>query len=174
MATKTTKPKKKSGGKKKTTSALAKRDSDVIQGDTFEKELEVVVDPPVLSRKEKRLAKAMAEKRHEMDEINTKTQPHREEVKKLTKEIDSLVADIENGTEKRPVPCHELRDFKRNVIRTIREDTGKQIDERAMTAEDRELTFDDKSKIDGGDDNDTGEGKSDVVDGADDDPDAND
>jgi len=134
-----------------------------LTGPSFHKDLEVAVDPIAISRKEKRLAKAMAEKRHEMDQINTKVQPHRAQIKLLDKEIDALVADIENGTEKRPVACHEIRDFNRNVIRTVREDNGKLIDERAMTAEDRELEFGDQGRIESeGDDGDADDGAGDV------------
>jgi hypothetical protein len=68
----------------------------------------------------------------------------------LLEEVTSLLsAIISTGSEEREVECEVRRDYLRGKVTTLRSDTGEQIDERIMTADERqELMFAEKEARD--------------------------
>jgi len=58
---------------------------------------------------------------------------------KAQREVRSeLAVVIDSGTERRDVRCVWIEDFSKNCFRLIRQDTGEEVDTRAMTAADRQ------------------------------------
>jgi hypothetical protein len=68
----------------------------------------------------------------------------------LLEEVTSLLsAIISTGTEEREVECEVRRDYVHGKVTTFRTDTGEQIDDRIMTADERqELMFAEKESRD--------------------------
>ena len=76
-------------------------------------------------------AALVEEKKAQDAEINGKI--------KLSKEITrKLSGNIATKTEDREVECDQTKDFERGIVTTFRSDTGEQVDQRAMTAEERQ------------------------------------
>lgn len=63
-----------------------------------------------------------------------------------------LAGVIDSGTERRDVRCVWIEDFAKNCYRLIRQDTGLEIDTRAMTAADRQEPIGFEGDDDGADD----------------------
>lgn len=60
------------------------------------------------------------------------------DINRAKKERARLGHVIDSGEEPRMVRCHWQEDFAKNVWRLVRQDTGEQVDTRAMTADDRQ------------------------------------
>src|SRR6185295_19803313 len=59
-------------------------------------------------------------------------------IKQLEADIRLLSAEIRDETTDRLVQCEERKDFARNAVETVRLDTNEKIDERPMTALERQ------------------------------------
>lgn len=59
------------------------------------------------------------------------------EIRKQQKLRKELAHTIDRGSEEREVECTWVEDFPKNVFRLKRNDTGKEVDTRPMTADDR-------------------------------------
>ena len=58
---------------------------------------------------------------------------------KLSKEVTRKLSQIiTTGTEDRDVECDVVKDFKAGTVTTFRSDTGEQVDQRTLTAEERQ------------------------------------
>ena len=60
-------------------------------------------------------------------------------IENIENELQVLAAHVRNKYEYRDVECDVIPDFKSGVVVTVRNDTGEVIDERPMTAEERQL-----------------------------------
>lgn len=74
-------------------------------------------------------------------EMKLATADHKETLKNHQANLDSILDDLESGTEERKVECVERKDFKRKKAETIRLDTNEVVETRAMYAEEFQETF---------------------------------
>lgn len=88
----------------------------------------------------------------EMADHETKAEETEQEKAKANKGYDTTIKfhskgartiaiKIKNGYEYREVPCDECFDYQRGLVTTIRIDTAEEIEQRAMTAEERQMGF---------------------------------
>jgi len=73
----------------------------------------------------------------EEEEYREVRKEYREKLKGLKAERYLLLDEIRNG-EERPVECTVREDYARDMVMVVRNDTGEVVEERPMTAEDRQ------------------------------------
>ena len=78
------------------------------------------------------------------DELASLSAEYRSEIKKYQMEIRATAQKLNTGWEMRSTPCIEIRNYENGSIKTFRDDSQEMIEERAMTAEERQMTFFDK------------------------------
>jgi hypothetical protein len=100
--------------------------------------LPCAIDEKVTKKKEKRIVHALTEKKDEQEKMNAEILPRRKKIKELEGEIETLRAQIENGTEDREVLCDVVKDFIHHKVLVRRRDTGDVVEDRTMTEEDRQ------------------------------------
>jgi hypothetical protein len=131
------------------------------------------IDEKVTKKKEQRVVHALTEKKEEQEKMNAEILPRRKRIKELETEIESLRAQVENGTEDREVFCDIVKDYKRNYVVVKRKDTGEVVEERIMTADDRQedlLKGGRKTKAHSGEDDDEAKDSRESADVEDNDP----
>ena len=86
------------------------------------------------------------------DDLDTVKSQFQSKIKEHEAEIASLFERINTGWEMRSVPCREVKDFSTGSIVVFRDDTQEAIEERAMTAEERQpaLPFKENQAVDAG------------------------
>lgn len=105
---------------------------------TVKRSLPVPINAKLTLQKEHRITEALTEKKEEQEKMNAEILPRRKRIRELEGEIETLRSQVMKGTEDRDVVCDIIKDFKRNYVVVKRRDTGKVIEERTMTAEDRQ------------------------------------
>lgn len=65
----------------------------------------------------------------------------KEEIELLTRTMTTSAQILRQGYEYRPIEVEEIYDYATGSVRKKRTDTGEIIDERAMTPEERQMTF---------------------------------
>lgn len=96
------------------------------------------IDEKITKKKEKRIVHALTAKKNEQEKMNAEILPRRKKIKELEGEIETLRAQIENGTEDREVLCEVVKDFAHMKVLVRRRDTGDVVEDRTMTDEDRQ------------------------------------
>lgn len=103
--------------------------------------------PCALSEAEKALRAdelAREVKRHGEIELAKKAaaEAHAKELKESDRRIGELAEQVRTGVEPREVECQEVVRFARNLVETIRLDTGEVVSSRAMRPEERQEAID--------------------------------
>jgi hypothetical protein len=80
------------------------------------------------------------------DELASISAEYRSEIKKYQIEIKTTAQKLNTGWEMRSIPCIEKKDYDNGSIQIFRNDTQEMIEERAMTAEERQMTFFDENE----------------------------
>jgi hypothetical protein len=102
------------------------------------RKLRVELDDQALIRKGAKLAELEQSKAQKQNRYRLIGRQHRAEVKELDETIDGLVEDINNRSEERDVECRQVVDEQSGTLRTYRVDTDELVEERALTAEERD------------------------------------
>lgn len=90
---------------------------------------------------------AMADAELRIEQLKLERSGVSESIKHQREQRRKLAGVIDSGVEKRDVRCVWIEDFAHNCYHLIRQDTGEEVDTRAMTADDRqEALFDGKPK----------------------------
>lgn len=120
------------------------KDEEVVS--TVKRMLPVEIDPKAISKKEKQITKLLTDKRHAMDKLNELSLPLKKDIKTYETQIEALRASCENGTEDREVKCEVIKDFKRMKVVVRRKDDNTVVEDRTMTAEDRQVDIEGRAK----------------------------
>jgi len=119
---------------------------DVVRGKKYKKQLRVEMTDKEIEKK----GRSAGHLKKEFDQIKAKQKAaadmYKEELAEVKTKLDAVLADLEAGGDERNVDCVDEKDFKRNVVRTIRLDTNEVAETRALAAEERQ------EMIDGADD----------------------
>ena len=93
----------------------------------------------------KTIAQEMAEAVSRLDNLEEELQEVRagfkEKMAKAQKTVKQCAAKIRSGWELRTIECRLEKEFATNTVRIYRQDTGELVEERAMTAEERQLAL---------------------------------
>lgn len=81
---------------------------------------------------------AMADAELEIEQLKLRRSELGDKLKAQRALRRKLAGVIDGGTERRDVRCVWIEDFSKNCYRLVRQDTGLEIDTRAMTAADRQ------------------------------------
>lgn len=88
------------------------------------------------------MAQEMAEAVSRLDNLEEELQEVRagfkEKMAKAQKTIKQAAAKIRSGWELRTIECRLEKEFANNTVRIYRQDTGELVEERAMTAQERQ------------------------------------
>lgn len=128
------KPRKPSSPRKR--AGKTKLRDEVVS--TVKRSLPVPINAKLSLEKEHRITEALTEKKEEQEKMNAEILPRRKRIKELEGEIETLRAQVMKGTEDRDVVCDVIKDYKRMTVKVVRRDTDKVVEERTMTAEDRQ------------------------------------
>jgi len=109
----------------------------------FNRLLKVSFTPPEKIEMSEQIASAIRNLKKVQDDLATVKAQFQSKIKEHEAEIASLSERINSGWEMRNVGCREVRDFNTGSVYVFRDDTEELIEERAMTAEERqpELPF---------------------------------
>jgi len=111
---------------------------DVVRGKEFPKKLRVEMTDAELKKKGKEAGRLKTK----LDEVKVKQKAakdqFKEELEDVRSRLDAVLADLDAGGDERNVKCVEEKDFKRNVVRTIRLDTNEVAETRPMSPEERQ------------------------------------
>lgn len=105
---------------------------------TVKRMLAVPINEKLSLQKEHRITKALTEKKEEQEKMNAEILPRRKKIKELEGEIETLRSQVTKGTEEREVVCEVVKDYVHLKIQVRRRDTREVIEDRTMTAEDRQ------------------------------------
>lgn len=83
-------------------------------------------------------ANAMADLDAEISKLKDRRKSVNQKIREKDDERLKLSDEVEKGTELRMVTCRVDEDFAHNVVRIVRNDTGETVEERPMTAADRQ------------------------------------
>lgn len=100
--------------------------------------LRVKLDDPALLRKGDELATLSRDRTDAVDKHRLIARKHRAALKELNASIDTLVEDINNKSEEREVECRQEVVEELAVVRTTRLDTNVLVEERGLTAMERQ------------------------------------
>ncbi len=75
-------------------------------------------------------------------EIKKVCEPLTLEMKEALADIKKISKQAEDGQEERQVKCFEQKDFNRGVVKVVRCDTGKVVEDRVMGPDERQETMD--------------------------------
>jgi hypothetical protein len=68
-------------------------------------------------------------------EMKAATSGHKDKLKNLQENLDTILDELETGEEERQVECHEVKNFAAKKAEIIRLDTNEVVSTRALTAE---------------------------------------
>lgn len=134
---------KKPKGRKPARGRAGLRDEVVS---TVKRMLPVPIDEKETRKKEHRIAKALTEKKEEQELMNAEILPRRKRLKELEGEVETLRSQVIKGTEDREVVCDIVKDYKRMYVVVRRRDNDEIVEERVMTAEDRQEDIESRTK----------------------------
>ena len=96
-------------------------------------------------QEKKELSVEMAQKTIEAgnleDEIKSIKARYKGDIEAAMLLVKSNASKIRDGFDMRYIPCEVVPDYSRGVFRFIRQDTGEEVRERKMTAEDRQQSL---------------------------------
>ena len=88
-----------------------------------------------------KLAEKHREGRMEEDDQKEAKSAMKERLEGIENEINRLAGLIRERREYRQVEVHEVKDFSRSMVDTLRDDTGELVRTRPMTSEDRTVSL---------------------------------
>lgn len=97
------------------------------------------LDRDALLDRAQRLASVLGEKADGLREYREMSKQHRRHLRALDAVVAGLQRDIADGAEDEVLECREERDVARGVISVVAVESGEVLEERAMTAEERQL-----------------------------------
>lgn len=112
----------------------------------FNRLLKVLFTPPEKIEMSEQIAAAIRNLHKAQDDLATVKAQFQSKIKEHEAEITSLSERINSGWEMRSIGCREIRDYKNGSVYVFRDDTEEIIEERAMTAEERQPTLPFKEK----------------------------
>lgn len=65
----------------------------------------------------------------------------KEKLEGIRERSKGLAREVREGAEMRPTDCHEVADYRNNVVHLIRDDTGEMVEERPMRLEERQASL---------------------------------
>lgn len=119
----------------------AKPDENREVSGEFERLCPVPIDSVLSKKKYDRIVEALGEVHDKKAELADIARERRAAIKEIEEEIEVLRKQIGDGTEDRLVRCISEKDFRANKVRVIRTDTRQVVEEREMTADDRQETM---------------------------------
>lgn len=114
---------------------------DKTESPKFKKAVPVKLKAGEKESKNDRIVEALGERKEVKAEMKLATSQHRTRINELDKEIETLREQINGGQELREVDCVNVKDFRNNVVKTLRVDTRETIETREMTSDERQETF---------------------------------
>jgi hypothetical protein len=109
-----------------------------IEERKFNRLLKVSFSPPEKIEMSEQIANAIRNLKKAQDDLASVAAQFKSEIKKFEGEIASLAEKVNSGWEMRNIPCREVKDFSVGAVLVFRDDTQELIEERAMTAEERQ------------------------------------
>lgn len=135
--------------KSKTKKAPAKKDTKVVLR-TSDRQLpcqlsqtELLAKGDEVSKTDAKLSELRVKKKTTTDELTS-------EIKGLEGAMKQMHQQIRTRSETREVRCEDIADFKNGIVRTIRTDTGKIVETRALLSHERQPGLPGLTPIDGG------------------------
>lgn len=116
-------------------------DSQVESSGEFERLCPVPIDGTLSKKKYDRIVEALGEVKDKKANLAEISKEKRDAISEIVDEIEVLRKQIGDGTEDRLVRCISQKDFRANKVRVIRTDTREVVEEREMTADDRQETM---------------------------------
>lgn len=114
---------------------------DKAESAPFKKAVPVDLKPGDVEKKQRRIVKALGEIKKTKGEAKLATAEHRKTINELSSEVEALREQLDAGTEMKDVSCVTVKDFRNNVVKTLRVDTRAVVETREMTADERQETF---------------------------------
>lgn len=105
---------------------------------TFKRALPVELTDEEVQAKGRKAGKVQAQCEEIESRLKSQGTELRAELKGKRGELRALLHDIEQGTEDRDIVCWEQMDYNRGEVRVIRADTGKTVEARTMTPDERQ------------------------------------
>jgi len=117
-----------------------------MQERKFNRLMKVSFSPAEKIEMSEQIANAIRNLKKAQDDLASVAAQYKSEMKRFEAEITSLAEKVNSGWEMRSVECREIRDYNTGSIYIFRDDTEEVIEERAMTAAERqpELPFKEK------------------------------
>ena len=104
----------------------------------MKRELPVPLTAEEKSEAEGKIAVLVVERDAIQTELDALGAKHRKRLREIKKEESRLARERTTGTKLAQVEVEEVKNFETNTVKIVRKDTGAQIEERAMTAKERE------------------------------------
>lgn len=133
-------PKKKPDPKPAKGRARGKKTADPERETSteFERVLPVRISGAIIESKRDRVIVALGEVHDLEQQLREMGADKRASIKEKKGEVEALRKQIGDGMEDRPVRCIREMDFRANKVKVIRTDTRAIVEDRLMTAEDRQ------------------------------------
>lgn len=112
----------------------------------FERNLPVKISGPLIEAKRDRIVVALGEIHDLEQQLREMGSDKRTSIKEKKGEVEALRKQIGDGMEERPVKCIREMDFRANRVKVVRTDTRAIVEDRTMTAEDRQTVMPDAAK----------------------------
>lgn len=114
-----------------------------MQERKFNRLLKVLFTPPEKIEMSEQIASAIRDLKKSQDDLATVKAQFQSKIKEHEAEIANLCERINSGWEMRSIGCREVKDYTNFSVYVFRDDTEEMIEERAMTAGERqpELPF---------------------------------
>ena len=109
-----------------------------IEKRTFNRLLKVLFTPTEKIEISEQIANAIRNLKKAQDDLASVAAQFKSEIKRHEAEITSLAEKVNSGWEMRSVVCREIKDYNTGSVYVFRDDTEELIEERAMTAEERQ------------------------------------
>lgn len=108
---------------------------EIEESAPFNKNLPVELTDAEKAKKGKEAGKLQAKVDATRQKMNDATAGHKKDLKEMGGKLHVLLSELENGTEERPVPCVEKRNFNTKKATVVRTDTGAEVDHRTLSPE---------------------------------------
>lgn len=115
----------------------------MVLGPIVVKKIRTPINKVVYARKESEIAQLEIETK----KIERKIAPDKKAIRDNNKKIDALTKDLEENTEERETKVRERFHFNTSEVRVLDAETGKELERRTMTAEERSRTTDVEDEV---------------------------
>lgn len=115
----------------------------------FERELRVILTPEQVAERADRAAHLL-QQRDDKESLAKAAQKHaKSEIDELEATMRRLGGEVRDKATYLPTRCERVFDYRTGTVTETRLDTGEVISERPMTAEERQMAFDERKDDDG-------------------------